>query len=84
MLAGHIQYTYIAGNDICHLVILVYMFLRLILLIRRVYGPKWHTFLRIFLRYVSSLLWRLGVAPGTSADGRVFLLRHIAFILTGQ
>ena len=38
----------------------------------------------IILRYVSSLLWRLGVAPVSSADGRVFLIKHIAFILTGN
>ena len=38
----------------------------------------------LFLRYVSTLLWRLGVAPVSYTYGCVFLNKHIAFILTGQ
>ena len=76
--------TYIAGNDICNTDVLPYMLLIMITLPSRVYGPKRHTLLRIFLRYVSSLIWGLGVAPASSTDGRVFLIKHITFILTGQ
>ena len=62
-LEGDIVLTCVAGNDICHTDVLAYMLLVMITLLSRVYGPKRHTLLRIFLRYVSSLLWRLGVAP---------------------
>ena len=34
-----------------------------------VYGPKRVYIFRIFLRYVSTLLWRLGVARASSAGG---------------
>ena len=62
-LGAGFEHTCVACNDICHIDVLAYMFLILIILPSRVYGPKRHTILRIFLRYVSSLLWRLGVAP---------------------
>ena len=83
-LEGDLVPSCVAYNDICHLDVLAYILLVMIAPISDVYGPKWHTFLRIFLRYVSSLLWRLGVALISSTDGRVFLRKHIAFLLTGQ
>ena len=47
-----------------------------------VYGPKRAYIFRIFLRYVSTLLWRLGVAPANC--GVVFLATDLRFLLTGQ